>query len=179
MSLVPPFAIFFFFNDTATTEIYTLSLHDALPISSVRPHKLRLADRNPAPATLFGLPYRSVSMATPPVPPAPRAACIPVVSRAGIREAPLRSALLRRRRSHTPPSVDHRRLRRARPRHSRARSRVAAAHFQSRPARCENRESSPGHPRALDIRYCHRADNAPGRRFYINAAEDRRRRDYE
>src|SRR2546426_7552438 len=28
-----PFFIFFFFNDTATTEIYTLSLHDALPIS--------------------------------------------------------------------------------------------------------------------------------------------------
>src|SRR3981189_2445907 len=27
------FAFFFFFNDTATTEIYTLSLHDALPIS--------------------------------------------------------------------------------------------------------------------------------------------------
>src|SRR5204862_6315565 len=27
---------FFFFNDTATTEIYTLSLHDALPISSHR-----------------------------------------------------------------------------------------------------------------------------------------------
>src|SRR5215204_7684498 len=26
---------FFFFNDTATTEIYTLSLHDALPISTV------------------------------------------------------------------------------------------------------------------------------------------------
>src|SRR2546430_2945355 len=26
------FAVFFFFNDTATTEIYTLSLHDALPI---------------------------------------------------------------------------------------------------------------------------------------------------
>src|SRR5258705_4617849 len=26
------FSIFFFFNDTATTEIYTLSLHDALPI---------------------------------------------------------------------------------------------------------------------------------------------------
>src|SRR5215203_2460677 len=26
---------FFFFNDTATTEIYTLSLHDALPISSI------------------------------------------------------------------------------------------------------------------------------------------------
>src|SRR5438445_13687800 len=27
---------FFFFNDTATTEIYTLSLHDALPISAWR-----------------------------------------------------------------------------------------------------------------------------------------------
>src|SRR2546430_13616569 len=37
--------LFFFFNDTATTEIYTLSLHDALPISlaqslSVRPPAL-------------------------------------------------------------------------------------------------------------------------------------------
>src|SRR2546426_1617870 len=36
--LVPPltillsYCVFFFFNDTATTEIYTLSLHDALPI---------------------------------------------------------------------------------------------------------------------------------------------------
>src|SRR5438093_2781460 len=28
----PSFSSFFFFNDTATTEIYTLSLHDALPI---------------------------------------------------------------------------------------------------------------------------------------------------
>src|SRR5258706_16028790 len=36
MSLIwrsPLLHIFFFFNDTATTEIYTLSLHDALPIS--------------------------------------------------------------------------------------------------------------------------------------------------
>src|SRR3989442_15806528 len=31
----PQVCLFFFFNDTATTEIYTLSLHDALPISSV------------------------------------------------------------------------------------------------------------------------------------------------
>src|SRR2546429_2484413 len=33
-SLIPHLSIFFFFffNDTATTEIYTLSLHDALPI---------------------------------------------------------------------------------------------------------------------------------------------------
>src|SRR6266702_8606268 len=29
---------FFFFNDTATTEIYTLSLHDALPILCPRKH---------------------------------------------------------------------------------------------------------------------------------------------
>src|SRR3712207_8083545 len=29
--------VFFFFNDTATTEIYTLSLHDALPIWAVQP----------------------------------------------------------------------------------------------------------------------------------------------
>src|SRR2546430_6970265 len=30
---------FFFFNDTATTEIYTLSLHDALPISFQQPQR--------------------------------------------------------------------------------------------------------------------------------------------
>src|SRR2546422_7648640 len=40
-SLVP---FFFFFNDTATTEIYTLSLHDALPISRRRP-RLRVRPR--------------------------------------------------------------------------------------------------------------------------------------
>src|ERR1041385_5795978 len=33
---------FFFFNDTATTEIYTLSLHDALPISELDRHQARL-----------------------------------------------------------------------------------------------------------------------------------------
>src|SRR5258708_12801594 len=32
MLRLPMFFSFFFFNDTATTEIYTLSLHDALPI---------------------------------------------------------------------------------------------------------------------------------------------------
>src|SRR2546426_12818615 len=32
---------FFFFNDTATTEIYTLSLHDALPILSGASHPKR------------------------------------------------------------------------------------------------------------------------------------------
>src|SRR5258708_39850173 len=32
----PPRSLLFFFNDTATTEIYTLSLHDALPICPAR-----------------------------------------------------------------------------------------------------------------------------------------------
>src|SRR5688572_33389413 len=36
IALVSSELSFFFFNDTATTEIYTLSLHDALPISSAR-----------------------------------------------------------------------------------------------------------------------------------------------
>src|ERR671924_2135927 len=39
---------FFFFNDTATTEIYTLSLHDALPISA------RPRPRRPRPASPRG-----------------------------------------------------------------------------------------------------------------------------
>src|SRR5256885_6917643 len=37
-----PISFFFFFNDTATTEIYTLSLHDALPISRDRRWNARL-----------------------------------------------------------------------------------------------------------------------------------------
>src|SRR5437667_5700220 len=40
------FLFFFFFNDTATTEIYTLSLHDALPISRDAPST---RTRRPAP----------------------------------------------------------------------------------------------------------------------------------
>src|SRR2546422_8605170 len=37
-------SFFFFFNDTATTEIYTLSLHDALPISPARRGGARAAE---------------------------------------------------------------------------------------------------------------------------------------
>src|SRR2546422_7914351 len=37
---------FFFFNDTATTEIYTLSLHDALPISHLGGSRGARADRS-------------------------------------------------------------------------------------------------------------------------------------
>src|SRR2546426_12629713 len=50
MSLHSPSLVFFFFNDTATTEIYTLSLHDALPIYhggaliSLQQHKQLVAD---------------------------------------------------------------------------------------------------------------------------------------
>src|SRR5258707_8078938 len=44
-------SFFFFFNDTATTEIYTLSLHDALPISQARhyPRDPRSVARFPSP----------------------------------------------------------------------------------------------------------------------------------
>src|SRR6266852_7050346 len=53
------FFFFFFFNDTATTEIYTLSLHDALPIDAGGEdglhgrrnlERLELADQAPGPA---------------------------------------------------------------------------------------------------------------------------------
>src|SRR2546430_8095260 len=43
--------LFFFFNDTATTEIYTLSLHDALPIS------LRRAGQEKCPARARALSF--------------------------------------------------------------------------------------------------------------------------
>src|SRR5256885_12228287 len=46
-------SFFFFFNDTATTEIYTLSLHDALPISrkmrKVSAGALNLSPNSPPP----------------------------------------------------------------------------------------------------------------------------------
>src|SRR2546430_12380640 len=41
----PLTAVFFFFNDTATTEIYTLSLHDALPISCAPARGITLTRR--------------------------------------------------------------------------------------------------------------------------------------
>src|SRR5256885_13671529 len=44
--LDPSLSFFFFFNDTATTEIYTLSLHDALPISHLRANRGRRAGRH-------------------------------------------------------------------------------------------------------------------------------------
>src|SRR2546430_12292613 len=41
----PSKLVFFFFNDTATTEIYTLSLHDALPISFCAPRVAQQGSR--------------------------------------------------------------------------------------------------------------------------------------
>src|SRR3712207_8115020 len=46
------FYLFFFFNDTATTEIYTLSLHDALPIFGAGGLQHRDLDRDAAGADL-------------------------------------------------------------------------------------------------------------------------------
>src|SRR2546427_12147790 len=45
--LVYLLTVFFFFNDTATTEIYTLSLHDALPICDGAPGSKRVCSRGP------------------------------------------------------------------------------------------------------------------------------------
>src|SRR2546422_10817606 len=69
---------FFFFNDTATTEIYTLSLHDALPISTLgaRP------ERHP-PAVLL---LDDAAGEGQPDPPATR-----LVGSAGLEELMLRS----------------------------------------------------------------------------------------
>src|SRR2546427_9241943 len=52
--------IFFFFNDTATTEIYTLSLHDALPISPSR----RAATRSRIPPARRGCSAISMTVRT-------------------------------------------------------------------------------------------------------------------
>src|SRR2546430_8526705 len=55
---------FFFFNDTATTEIYTLSLHDALPILSLPGPAARRCDDRPAACAADGgrgnRPHRAV-----------------------------------------------------------------------------------------------------------------------
>src|SRR2546421_8479557 len=55
MVFQPSFFLFFFFNDTATTEIYTLSLHDALPISHVGAVSESFSDRGSIPrASIYG-----------------------------------------------------------------------------------------------------------------------------
>src|SRR5256885_10840611 len=54
MPLTPLSFFFFFFNDTATTEIYTLSLHDALPISATTAIKTTAATTPRGPAARCG-----------------------------------------------------------------------------------------------------------------------------
>src|SRR3712207_9175915 len=49
----------FFFNDTATTEIYTLSLHDALPIWEITPGRLPRRARELGHHPSSGRPVRS------------------------------------------------------------------------------------------------------------------------
>src|SRR3712207_7730798 len=53
---------FLLFNDTATTEIYTLSLHDALPISCRQRNRMRrtllFGDRTPLPCSRCAVPRR-------------------------------------------------------------------------------------------------------------------------
>src|SRR5471030_2000788 len=49
----------FFFNDTATTEIYTLSLHDALPISDANGHPSRSSSARAFPMRRPSTPERS------------------------------------------------------------------------------------------------------------------------
>src|SRR2546428_11872453 len=49
-----PCGLFFFFNDTATTEIYTLSLHDALPICGNRDRTTSAAARSHGDVGLCG-----------------------------------------------------------------------------------------------------------------------------
>src|SRR3712207_8991901 len=68
----------FFFNDTATTEIYTLSLHDALPISlaperhpDLRPERVRVvelhhAEPRPAPLRRPGVAVHRDDVVPPP-----------------------------------------------------------------------------------------------------------------
>src|SRR6266705_7023978 len=54
------FFFFFFFNDTATTEIYTLSLHDALPIPRAKPRRTMASLR----AESSGSPWSQISTST-------------------------------------------------------------------------------------------------------------------
>src|SRR2546422_674122 len=81
MRLAPLVFFFFFFNDTATTEIYTLSLHDALPISARRralpcPRGRRALTATRIPPLAHSSPGArpaGSSLGTPPDPPPPAA----------------------------------------------------------------------------------------------------------
>src|SRR6266511_3233940 len=102
------FFFFFFFNDTATTEIYTLSLHDALPICEGRlPRGLLLAGRRrPGPVSPRSRPSRRAARVHP-----RRDAPLPAEARSGRAVLPaghpLREPRLDRGRSRAPPGREH------------------------------------------------------------------------
>src|SRR3712207_9290738 len=57
---------FFFFNDTATTEIYTLSLHDALPIWSTTPEVRAWTSPPPSSSAVTSSPVAAFTSGGPP-----------------------------------------------------------------------------------------------------------------
>src|SRR2546422_1454376 len=59
------FSFFFFFNDTATTEIYTLSLHDALPISPTAASRSRSLRTNSTTGSRIRRPTANGSCSSP------------------------------------------------------------------------------------------------------------------
>src|SRR2546430_4589788 len=59
MILCHTYLFFFFFNDTATTEIYTLSLHDALPIWCIAANGSPVRDHGDDAGGEGGLDHRS------------------------------------------------------------------------------------------------------------------------
>src|SRR2546430_4857816 len=64
--VLPDTFLFFFFNDTATTEIYTLSLHDALPISWIgcnRPSRMVESSVSPGQTGTFEFWYKAPAQA--------------------------------------------------------------------------------------------------------------------
>src|SRR2546430_12987796 len=104
------FFFFFFFNDTATTEIYTLSLHDALPISLLGrpiPTGLRGRAARPPRQRRGAVPVRGHGGR----PPAPGGACLGRATRA----PPGRPRPRARHVAPPGPRRPHPLLRRARP----------------------------------------------------------------
>src|SRR2546430_6909727 len=104
------FYFFFFFNDTATTEIYTLSLHDALPISrgSVAhgPTRARQRGRRGPRARSQPTGLHAARRHEPAVPGAPQGRGLPArVPRPG---GPGRGDARLVSRSETPPAARHR-----------------------------------------------------------------------
>src|SRR5438132_13771205 len=145
---------FFFFNATPTTEIYTLSLHDALPIS-LQPRRRRRHDRQRhgfrlRPLALFPDPRGAAAAERA----GRRSPTAPRRGRAGRRDGPRRARLAR------PTGRDRRDAR-----HRVPRDRAAL------PRQHDGARAAAGHRAAL---YAHRAGDA-GRGARRTGERDRRR----